>query len=334
MIGIEKMLKKEIPIVSVIVPVYNVEQYLNDSLNSLVNQTIFEKMEIVLVNDGSSDESRKICEKFEDKYNNIKLINQQNQGVACARNVGVRKSKGKYIAFFDADDLVEKDMYEHLLYLINIHKADIAMVDYSMEFNDGQLKKHRKDIIKKWNSSEEAIISFLSGEVIGNNVVDKMFAREIVENIEFPSGYSIGEDMYFVYKALEYSKVIIADLRQSKYVYVYRENSAMHNKFQTKYFDTIELSNKILENYKQCDKVYPYAKAHLLHEQCKVIEYMSKSELDEKMENKKKKLLMTIKKKENILYIKYLTVRQRCGLILMVISPKLYMLFYKIMKIG
>ena len=97
--------------ISIIIPVYNVEDYLEDSIKSIISQTIFENLEIILVDDGSIDKSYEIGKKFSEKYKNIKIIKQENKGVSAARNTGLDVASGQYIAFFDSDDQVKPDMY-------------------------------------------------------------------------------------------------------------------------------------------------------------------------------------------------------------------------------
>lgn len=133
--------------VSVIVPVYNVEEYLSDSLESIVNQTIFEQLEVLLIDDGSQDNSLQICKKYASKFDNIHVFHQTNQGPSSARNKGLREATGEYIAFFDSDDWAVKDLYESLLLLIEENNADMSMVDFSFVHNGYEKKK--RSIIKK-----------------------------------------------------------------------------------------------------------------------------------------------------------------------------------------
>ncbi len=99
------------PEISVIVPVYNCEKYLEKCINSILSQT-FDDLELILINDGSSDNSGKICDEFKEKDSRVKIVHQKNMGVSVARNVGLDVSEGKYIGFIDGDDYIESDMYE------------------------------------------------------------------------------------------------------------------------------------------------------------------------------------------------------------------------------
>ena len=112
--------------ISVIIPVYNVEKYLNECLNSVCSQT-FENLEIILVDDGSTDDSSKICDEWSAKDSRVRVIHQLNAGLSEARNSGLKYCKGDYILYIDSDDSIEEDLVESLMNLIEKHNVDIAM---------------------------------------------------------------------------------------------------------------------------------------------------------------------------------------------------------------
>lgn len=149
-------------LISVIIPVYNCEKYLEKSISSLLNQTIFNRIEFIFVDDGSTDKSYEIIKKYKKLYRNFVLFHQDNMGVSAARNLGIKIANGKYIAFFDADDIALPRLYEKLYELILESDADISIVDYSMVFNDGREKKHRINTKKNWTDSNKTIIDFSS----------------------------------------------------------------------------------------------------------------------------------------------------------------------------
>lgn len=131
--------------ISVIIPVYNAAMYLRDCLESILNQS-YKDLEIILVNDGSTDRSGEICWCYQNKYNNIRVVYQENQGVSKARNQGINLARGEYISFIDADDWLEKNYYECLLYLLTKYDADVSMCDYSVEDSGKLLSSARKHI--------------------------------------------------------------------------------------------------------------------------------------------------------------------------------------------
>lgn len=122
---------------SIIVPVYQVEQYLRRGIDSLLNQED-ENIEILLIDDGSIDNSGKICDEYKERYSNIRVFHQPNRGVSCARNQGIRMASGKYVTFFDPDDYVEKNYYVQLLHEIEESKADIVFSGYQVEEENGK----------------------------------------------------------------------------------------------------------------------------------------------------------------------------------------------------
>lgn len=318
--------------ISIIVPVYNAEKYLERGLSSLVNQTIFEELEIIIVNDGSTDKSYEICKKFQKKYNNIFVYTKKNEGVSSARNYGIEKASCEYICFFDADDTVEKDMYEMLLNYIQKSKADIAMADFNNIFIRKKIKKRKNYEIVL--CKDELLKIFFKGGIIGNNIVDKIFSKKVIKNNRFYVGMAIGEDMYFIYEVLKQTNYMYINTFYSGYNYYKNEDSSMNSKFSPKFFDTIELSKHMVNDYNLEDELYDYAYAHFIHEVCKVIEYMIAKDKEKAYIQKRKEYIKILKNYSIIKAYKFLSKRQFCGLILMKISPKVYMFFLKLMKIA
>ncbi|NYA61791.1 glycosyltransferase, partial [Lactobacillus salivarius] len=136
--------------ISIIVPIYNVEKYLKRSLDSLVNQTL-EDIEIILVDDGSTDNSHKIAEDYKENYSNVLLVTKENGGLSDARNFGLQYASGEYIAFIDSDDYVESQMFERMYNLSENGRKKIIESNFLWEFPD----KNVKDVVKKYNSLNE-----------------------------------------------------------------------------------------------------------------------------------------------------------------------------------
>lgn len=317
---------------SIIVPIYNGEKYVCTGLSALINQSIFQKMEIVIVDDGSTDRTAEKVLRFCNKYGNVKYIYQSNKGVSAARNIGIKESRGKLIGFFDIDDFVTSDYYENLLCIQERENADIAISDFTMILPNGKNKKHRPVLQKKWKGSSESLKDFFAGNYVGNNVFDKIFKKTILTNVFFPENYAVGEDMYFVYKALKNANVMYLDSSTSGYFYIFRKNSAMHSDFSKKYYDSVKLSKKMI--YESKGVLRKYAQAHLIHEECKLLENMMKNNgvADNRGEfNKYKK---NINNYSLLSAFKYLSKRQFLGLFLMRISPIFYMKIHDLMRIG
>lgn len=319
-------------ILSVIIPIYNAEKYLQDTLESIINQSVFGDLEVILINDGSTDNSMRICNQFANLYANIKIIVQNNKGVSVARNSGLNSASGKYVTFLDADDLIDSDLYENELKLIQNCNADIAIVDFKKVHLDGRVVKYRTSYYKEWDT-DNAIKDFYSG-IIGNQVVEKIFLKETINNVRFLPQYKIGEDMYFMYQAILNAKKIVMDTRICGYHYMVRESSAMTDGFNEKYFDSVKLSYLMVQESENDKEISEYAKAHLIHETCKALEYTYRNQAEKKYERDVVKMRKDLKKYSFIRAKKYLVKKQFWGFALMRISPKLYLYIHKKMRIG
>lgn len=320
-------------LLSVIIPVYNAEKYIVDTLNALCKQTVFKNLEIIIVDDGSKDHSLEICNSYRLKYSNIKVISQANQGVSTARNVGLLNATGEYVTFLDADDYVCENLYEQELELVKSNHADIGIVDFYKRHPDGRKIKYRNNFYKSWESDTAVLKDFFSG-VVGNQVVDKIFALEIVKGVEFPSKFKIGEDMWFVFLALSRAKNVVMDTNIAGYDYIVRESSAMTGKFSDKYFDPVVLSKRIYEAVLQDEELKDYARAHLIHETCKALEYVYRHHAENECIEQVSTLKAELQNCSIRFGYKYLIPKQFCGFLLMRISPYLYLLVHKLMKIG
>lgn len=184
------------PLVSVIIPVYNAEKYIERCLNSVVAQT-YENLEIILVDDGSPDNSGKICDEYTKKYPGIRVIHQENYGVSTARNNGIDVAAGEYITFVDPDDWLEQDMYKTMMAYMRSHNLDIICIDtYQVKPNKTVFKPLFKT--DRVMGRAEALAEILT-DGIDNAVWNKIYKRSIMENIKFPVGRRY-EDVATVYK--------------------------------------------------------------------------------------------------------------------------------------
>lgn len=202
------------PKVSVIVPVYNVEEYLERCLDSLVNQTL-KDIEIIIVNDGSTDGSKEKIQKYINTYKNIVYLEKENGGLSSARNYGIPYAKGEYIGFVDSDDYVELTMYEKMYNKAIEEKSDMVECDFIWEYPN----KKREDIGKVYSSKKEAIIE---ARVVAWN---KIIKKDIIEKtkITFPEGLRY-EDIEFFYKIVPYLDKI-SFVKETLVHYVQRESS-------------------------------------------------------------------------------------------------------------
>lgn len=213
------------PLISILIPVYNVERYLAHCLDSIINQT-YQNLQIVLVDDGSKDNSLNICQKYAERDKRIEVYHQKNQGVAATRNHLLEKVKGEYVLFVDSDDWIETDMVEKLLKLIIENDADISECQNVIN-NQPCNKDETGPII--WNQ-EKAIYEFLRHTNFNGSMCNKLVKSSLLQNKKFHCGISYGEDALFCWYVLQRAKRIV---RTSQQYYHYRknENSLSHQEW-------------------------------------------------------------------------------------------------------
>lgn len=200
-------------LISIIIPVYNANSNLKKCLNSIVNQT-YKNLEIILVDDGSLDNSFDICNRYAKFDKRIKLYGKENTGVSDTRNFGIDKSTGNYIMFVDSDDWIDEDMCEYLMYLNKKYDAEIATCKYYI--NDVYLYNKNDEI--KVVEGIEIITDYFNKSDIMTCVWNKLYRRELVINNKFISFNNNGEDVIFTCKILSKCKKIVCS-NLSKYHY-------------------------------------------------------------------------------------------------------------------
>ena len=238
--------------ISVIVPVYNAEEYLEECLESIKNQT-YTNIEVILVNDGSSDGSKEICEQYCEKDNRFKLINQENQGQSVARNLGVAESVGEFIMFVDSDDVINKNVLEVLLPYM---KTDVDIVECRMTRNKEDFFLNRTSTIVFEGNAKEAILNCIEFKEVKFCPVTKLYTREIVEKIPFLEGY-IYEDVFTGINYLKHMRKIVA-VDYIGYYYRVRPNSTMTKSFNEKDLDIFKVGNQLIDSFKDDENMLPY----------------------------------------------------------------------------
>ena len=229
------------PLVSVIIPIYNVEKYLRTCIDSVITQT-YNNLEIILVNDGSPDKSPEICDEYAKKDNRVKVIHQENGGLAHARNVGIANSNGGYLTFVDSDDYVSNDYVESLYKGIAELGADISLASfYPFKDDEACLQTSelcayeiisKENAIKRYCSiNAECSMPFISA-------CNKIYRRSLFDGIEFPKG-KLYEDAFTTYKLIDRAKKIV--FTTSKF-YFYRLNtqSILGQSFKEKHIEMVQ----------------------------------------------------------------------------------------------
>lgn len=218
--------------ISVIVPVFNAETTLDRCLQSIISQT-YKNLEIILINDGSEDRSLEICYKWGEKDNRIKILNQENSGVSCSRNLGITKSTGKYIAFVDSDDWVDSEMYEKLYSKILQENADTVFCRYyNVDENGNELEKANDGGLRDFVEKKDYKYLFVKGTnyVIGA-IWRCLFKKDLLIEINFNKEIRIGEDCEFLLRYLAQTKHNVL-LDEKLYYY---QNSSKKDNYK-KYF--------------------------------------------------------------------------------------------------
>lgn len=243
--------------VSVIVPVYNVEKYIKKCLNSLVNQTL-DEVEIVVVNDGSPDNSQKIIDEYTKKYKNIKSYVKENGGLSDARNYGIKRATGKYISFVDSDDYIRKDMLEKMYNYAIQKNFDVVVCDSINVYSDGT-----EILIKSNNNySDDDVKNYIISPPMA---CTRLFKKSIFDKIEFKKNIYY-EDLEMTPKVVNLTKKI-GFVSDGLYYYVQRDGSIMkQNVFNDKLlniFDVLKSNKDLLENEFPQEIEYMYI-THLL----------------------------------------------------------------------
>ncbi len=234
---------------SIIVPVYNTETYLQDCLSMLLEQSI-EDYEIIIVNDGSTDMSEQICQSVMEKTNRIKYFYQQNRGPSAARNLGLQYASGEYVGFCDADDKIDKNMYAILLERVIDEQAEMGICDYFSERDqrngglpwlDGvclDRKKILDEFVPSMIGNEE---DFEADSPIWGSVCRGIFKRELIKKyrISFPEEIRFAEDLIFTMRFLEYAQKVSV-VNRMLYYYTCNPSSLMnmHNTYKKEMFKT------------------------------------------------------------------------------------------------
>ena len=224
-------------LISIIIPVYNVEKYLDKCINSVVNQS-YTNLEIILVNDGSTDNSPAICNKWADKDSRIKVINKANGGLSDARNAGLIAASGTFVAFIDSDDYIEPDMYEKLINTIHQAESDIALCKFRYVYETEQYSVCSADSFDITEYTTFDAMSSLIDDRIKQVVWNKLYKVELIKDIMFDVG-KFHEDEFWSYKAIGNSSKI-AEIDYTGYNYLQRANSIMNNGYSIRRLDALE----------------------------------------------------------------------------------------------
>ena len=248
--------------ISIIIPVYGVEKYISRCLNSVINQTL-KDIEIIIVNDGTKDNSVKICEEFMDKDKRISLYNKKNEGLGLTRNYGLLKAKGEYIAFLDSDDYIDDDFYEKLYNSAKKYNADASFTNYKIVNRDNKIWIDNRSNIpfkeecmdSKWVlfNMLKVPTKFSKKRFLGMSVWRSIYKKEIIEknNIKFVSEREyISEDIFFNMDFL-FNSNKISFIDNTYYYYCENDNSLTRRYTEDKFIKNKKMHNRLIEKTKE-----------------------------------------------------------------------------------
>ncbi len=248
------------PKISVVVPIYNVEKFLPFCLDSIVKQT-YKNLEIILVDDGSTDSSLLICKKYATHDNRIKIIHHENHGLSYSRNRGIEIASSEYISFIDADDIIAPNFYEHLLHLLLSNDADISECAF-IKIDETDLPNYTFSTNSQFEcltlNSIEALNRIHNDnlDICVNSVVvwNKLYKINLFKDIRYPVG-KIHEDEYTTYKLFYKAKKVISSNKQL-YGYVQRKSSIMNKPFSLSRLDALEPYDNYMTFFKNLGDTY------------------------------------------------------------------------------
>lgn len=317
--------------ISIIIPVYNVEKYLKKCLKSILAQT-YENLEIILIDSGSVDSSGKICDKIAKKDKRVIVVHRENEGVSAARNAGLEIATGDYVAFCDADDFVEPDMYEYLVCLLEENHGDIATCAgwYEYSKNRSKIFYELKEEFLLLNQ-QEALREIYKKDICSSWLWDKLFKKEVLTGVRFRTDLELGEDHDVICQCLENINLLVCG-KEPKYHYIQRKASVCNNGYKTSYRNTRAMYLERMEYYAE---KYPedkdiFFQDYMLELMAFITAMIKGKEYIYPDCNEIKKEI-----KENLfryIRLKNVSISLKCSAVLLSISKRMFSVFYKVLR--
>jgi glycosyltransferase involved in cell wall biosynthesis len=287
------------PLISIIVPIYKVQDYLEKCIESILAQS-FTNFELILIDDGSPDECGKICDSYGAMDSRIKVVHKQNEGLSAARNSGLDIAKGEYVGFVDSDDWIDENMYGTLLNLLIENDCDIAQCEFIKAFDENEKVDNGKNNTVQTFNNFESLRNLYNEKSISTVVSwNKLYRRDLFEYIRFPVG-KLHEDEFTTHKLLYKSRKLVYT---NKIFYYYRQtpNSIMNSKFNKRRLDILDAMQERLE-FAQVTENEMFINETLKKYMFRLIYfyYICKKEIPREQE-----IIKDIKKRSNLIYSKY-----------------------------
>lgn len=317
-------------LISVIIPIYNVEKYLEQCLESIINQT-YKFLEIILVDDGSTDSGGKICDEYAKYDARISVIHKANGGLSDARNIGLENAHGDYIGFVDSDDYINADMYEKLAEACTTYNADITIC--GRRCFDSKGGSYQSFVLETplIMDSKEAIIRLLLNDSLDSAAWDKLYRKHIFENIRYPFGV-LHEDLSVTSMLFGKAECIV-HIGTQEYNYRLRPGSITKHKFMKKKMDLLTQTEMLTSyvNNKYPDLSYQ-VESFWIRNITNLLTTVLKTEVSSYI-SEKKQLKHKIKEKYmSALQNPYLTTKDKCRLVYKTLKLNYILLCNKFIK--
>ena len=316
-------------LISVIVPVYKVENFLKRCVDSIINQT-YRNLEIILVDDGSPDNCGRICDEYQKRDSRVRVIHKDNGGLSDARNAGIEIATGQFLGFVDSDDYIAPDMYEHLYSILVNNNADISVCSASIVQEGGRPEY----------TDDEKILVFHGQGILYSLVyekkftVNKLYKRQVFDGVEFPVGM-LYEDLATTYRLMEQANTIVVSFAK-KYAYVQRNGSIMNQTAFKMKTDKIAIIDEMWKHFSQKNR--PQKKELLAGVIMYIINDIFKMMGRKKLENNpeyRECLSKFVKKKCLLIFAnRYISLYNRFVLAFYILNPKLLAYVYRIKSRG
>lgn len=312
------------PEISIIVPVYNVEKYIHKCIDSILDQT-FTNFELILVDDGSTDNSGKICDEYAESDSRVKVIHKKNGGLSDARNTGIDVARGKYLGFVDSDDYIADDMYETLYNNLIKNSADMSVCGIYHRYVGNQYPECSENNFMVLDT-KDALKEVLIGEKFSVPACNKLYKKNLFDNIRYPVG-KLSEDAFITPILIsKCDKVVVTT--EPKYYYIHRRGSITSSYFKMKDFNVLEaykinldlVKSKFPDLYEQAMFRYLWAHMYLLDKMVLTPNLKEKDEYN--------KVVRYIRKNTfTILKMPYFTIKRKIATLVLLFSDSLYKKF-------
>lgn len=307
------------PLISVILPIYNIEKYINKCMKSIFLQT-YKNLEIIMVDDGSTDNCGMLCEEYAKNDNRIVIYHKENGGLSDARNYGIEHAHGEYITCIDPDDYVDSDYIEYLYYILKKYNTCMSICQHRIYYDNGSMKD-------KGSKGDENIQTkmclerMLYHDVIDTSAWAKLYKRSLFNTVKYPKG-RIFEDIATTYALMMQCETIAVGY-ESKYNYIFHNNSIVNGKFNHNKFDLIDMTDRMALDMMQ--KYPDLVKAIMRRRVYSRISTLNQMLNADGFEEERKKILDFIAvNKEIILKDPKAPRRDKAAIMLLRISYKLY----------